>query len=40
MKQARALYAKNGFEPLNQPLGNTGHFGCNAWYLKTLVPTA
>lgn len=37
MKQARALYAKNGFEPLQRPLGDTGHFGCNAWYIKRLV---
>lgn len=36
MKQARALYAKNGFEPLAGPLGDTGHFGCDAWYLKPL----
>ncbi|MEZ0368995.1 MAG: GNAT family N-acetyltransferase, partial [Candidatus Sericytochromatia bacterium] len=36
MKQARALYAKNGFEPLAQPLGSTGHFSCNAWYIKEI----
>lgn len=37
MKQARALYAKNGFRVLNRPLGDTGHFGCNSWYLKDLT---
>lgn len=36
MKQARALYAKNGFTPLPAPMGATGHFGCDAWYLKAL----
>lgn len=36
MKQARALYTKNGFEPLEQPMGKTGHFGCDAWYIKHL----
>lgn len=36
MKQARALYAKNGFVQLEKALGNTGHFSCDAWYLKDL----
>ncbi|PKL75189.1 MAG: MarR family transcriptional regulator [Candidatus Melainabacteria bacterium HGW-Melainabacteria-1] len=36
MRQARALYAKNGFQALEQPLGDTGHFSCDAWYLKDL----
>ncbi len=37
MKQARGLYAKNGFMPLDQPMGDTGHFSCDAWYRKELV---
>lgn len=36
MVQAKALYEKNGFEPLARPLGNTGHFGCNAFYARKL----
>jgi len=36
MQQARALYLKNGFEPLSAPLGQTGHFGCDRWMLKKL----
>ena len=35
MVQANQLYQKSGFIPLDKPLGNTGHFGCDAWYLKT-----
>lgn len=37
MKDARALYEKNGFEKLGAPLGHTGHFGCNAYYAKSLA---
>lgn len=37
MQQARALYHKNGFEPLSGPLGQTGHFGCDRWMLKKLL---
>lgn len=37
MSQARHLYRKHGFEPLDQPMGNTGHSGCNQWMIKTLV---
>lgn len=36
MKDARKLYHKTGFLPLNAPLGNTGHYSCNMWMLKTL----
>ena len=36
MAVARRLYARNGFAPLEGPLGNTGHYGCNAWYLRAL----
>lgn len=37
MKQARALYLKNGFVPLEGPMGATGHFGCDAWYIRALT---
>jgi putative acetyltransferase len=33
---AISLYEKMGFQPLNAPLGNSGHFGCNIWMLKKL----
>jgi putative acetyltransferase len=33
---AISLYEKMGFQPLNAPLGNSGHFGCNIWMLKNL----
>lgn len=36
LNQAVNLYEKLGFEYLNKPLGNTGHFGCNLWMLKQL----
>lgn len=36
MNAARALYAKNGFENLENPMGNTGHYSCNVWMLKNL----
>ena len=36
MDRARALYEKNGFVPLERPLGSTGHYGCNAFYVRDL----
>lgn len=36
MKAATKLYAKNGFESLDKPMGNTGHYSCNVWMLKKL----
>ena len=36
MAAARKLYLALGFEPLDRPLGATGHFGCNRWMAKTL----
>jgi putative acetyltransferase len=36
MSHARHLYENCGFSQLDHALGKTGHFGCNAWYLKTL----
>lgn len=36
MTQARALYERNGFTRLDGPLGDTGHFGCNAFYVREL----
>ncbi len=36
MKEANHLYQKFGFERIQKPLGNTGHFGCDRYYLKKL----
>jgi putative acetyltransferase len=36
MRAARRLYLKHGFEPIEAPLGNTGHSGCNAWMIRDL----
>ena len=30
------MYKKFGFTYLTNPLGNSGHFGCNVWMLKKL----
>ena len=34
LRKAVSIYEKFGFEYLNGPLGNTGHFGCDVWMLK------
>ena len=36
LKQALHTYEKFGFEYLDGPMGNTGHFGCDRWMLKQL----
>ena len=36
MENAASLYTKNGFKPIDGPMGNTGHFKCNAWFIKEL----
>lgn len=36
LRKALKVYEKFGFEYLNGPLGNTGHFGCDVWMLKAL----
>lgn len=33
---ALKIYAKFGFEYLKAPMGNSKHFGCGLWMLKTL----
>jgi putative acetyltransferase len=33
LKQALKTYEKFGFEYINHPMGNTGHFGCDLWML-------
>lgn len=36
MDAAQHLYAKHGFHALCSPLGNTGHFSCDRFYLRDL----
>lgn len=36
LKQALNVYAKFGFEYLNEPMGNSGHTGCSLWMIKRL----
>lgn len=36
MQDARKLYFKTGFEPLETPMGNTGHYSCQSWMIKDL----
>ncbi|KQC28867.1 GNAT family N-acetyltransferase [Flagellimonas eckloniae] len=36
MKAAQKLYKKNGFEYIDAPMGNTGHYSCPVWMLKTF----
>jgi putative acetyltransferase len=36
LKQALNVYEKFGFQYLNGPMGNSGHFGCGLWMLKIL----
>jgi putative acetyltransferase len=36
MWRANELYQKNGFQLLEEPIGNTGHGSCDRWYLLNL----
>jgi putative acetyltransferase len=36
MHDAQKLYKKVGFQPLSEPMGNTGHYSCTVWMLKDL----
>jgi putative acetyltransferase len=36
MREARGLYESHGFRPLEAPMGDTGHSGCNGWYIREL----
>lgn len=37
LKTAIRMYKKNGFEPLEKPLGNTGHYACGVYMMKHLI---
>jgi putative acetyltransferase len=36
LAKAVSIYEKVGFKPLDHPLGNSGHCGCDIWMLKKL----
>ncbi|WP_141734822.1 GNAT family N-acetyltransferase [Oligoflexus tunisiensis] len=36
MRDAIRLYERYGFKPLDRPLGNTGHHGCQAFYVRSI----
>lgn len=36
MENARKLYGRTGFESLDKPLGDTGHYNCSVWMIKDL----
>ncbi len=36
MDGAKKLYERSGFARIDGPLGDTGHGGCNAFYLRSL----
>ncbi len=36
LKKAVSVYEKFGFDKLPGPMGNTGHFGCDVWMIKTI----
>ena len=36
MDAAMRLYERTGFRPIDQPMGATGHGGCNTFYLRDL----
>lgn len=36
MDAAQALYRKHGFTTLCEPLGSTGHHGCDRWFIREL----
>ena len=36
MKAARKLYRKIGFQDMDTPMGDTGHYACKRWMIKKL----
>ncbi|MDN3494021.1 GNAT family N-acetyltransferase [Winogradskyella bathintestinalis] len=36
MNDARKLYKRVGFESIDEPMGDTGHYSCTVWMLKDL----
>ena len=36
LKKAIAIYERNGFNFLDKPMGNTGHYECGVWMIRDL----
>ena len=36
MDNAQALYARSGFRQIDKPMGGTGHFSCDRYFLLDL----
>ncbi|WP_049622133.1 GNAT family N-acetyltransferase [Frateuria defendens] len=36
MDAAQALYRRSGFTTLCEPMGGTGHHGCDRWFIREL----
>lgn len=36
MEGAQALYKRSGFQPLAAPMGGTGHFSCDRFFIREL----
>jgi len=36
MQDARRLYERAGFTQIDAPMGATGHFSCDVWYVRAL----
>lgn len=36
MTAAQRFYAKYGFTRLDRPMGETGHYSCDLWYIREL----
>ncbi|WP_034236340.1 GNAT family N-acetyltransferase [Arenibacter certesii] len=36
MKAAQKLYLKTDFKYLQEPMGDTGHYSCSVWMLKSI----
>ncbi len=36
MDAAQTLYRRSGFTPLGEPMGGTGHFSCDRFYIRAL----
>ena len=36
MESARKLYHKSGFETVEKPVGDTGHYNCTVYMLRDL----
>jgi putative acetyltransferase len=36
MKAAQKLYIRSGFEYIDAPMGDTGHYSCSVWMIKSI----